>query len=187
MQNRRGRIQRGHHVSDNRERIIVHLNQRSTIFGCGTGGCNHSNHRFTNPTGSVHGHRMLGWGFQPLEVFQHSNPRRANLGQIGTGEYPQDAFDRFGVLCINAKDFGMRKWRPYKDHMHHAWQGDVVHISAPTLDQSPGIGARDSLAYVGIRTVGIAKLNGHVCTCPARCRATASTASTMASYPVQRQ
>ena len=75
----------------------------------------------------------------------------------------------------------------YEGDMDHALQNDVVNIRSTALHQTRRIRARYGLADIAIGTVGIAERRVHVIFPALRARATVDMASTMASYPVQRQ
>ncbi len=118
---------------------------------------------------------------------ENRHPGRAHLCNVLPGEDPQNALHVQGLGGIYAVDLGMRKRGADEGDVDQTGQHDVVHINAAALHEPLGVRTGNRLADVGIGPVRISELNGHAAPLSARARATVSTASTIASYPVQRQ
>ena len=181
VDHRRAGIERGHRVGDHRKRVVVHVDPGGAVLCRGAGRGDDGHHRLAHPCRAVDRQRVLRRGLQALQVRQNGHPWRADLGQIGAGEDPKHALHVLRIGQVDPLDPGMGKGRSDKGHMHHAGQGDVVHVAPAPLHQLGGVGAGDRLADVGIGTVGVSECDGHARPFPTRACATLSTASTMAS------
>ena len=180
MQDRRGRIERAHHVGDLGQRVVVDLHQGRPILRRRATGGDDRGDGFADPGGAVHRDGVFGRRFQPLEMRQHPDPGSADRGDIGTGEDAQHTLDRQCLGRVDPGDPGMGVGTADEGDMHHARQHHVVDIGAAPLHQTLRVRARHGLADVAVGPVRVAEGGVHDAP-PARACATLSMASTIAS------
>ncbi len=185
MDHRRLRIERGFRIGDRRQFLVVDRDQLAAVLGFGAAPRDHGADRFAGPAGAVDGDGVLRRRFEALEMREHADPGRDDLGQFRAGDHGDDAGRFLGGGGVDALDPGVRVRRAHERDMRHARQHHVADVLRAALRQPRQIGPRHRAADVGVRPVergeeGRGVFDDFHRLPPARASATASIASTMA-------
>ena len=153
MDDRRFRVERRLRIGDDRELLIVDDEQFGGVFGKRPRLGDDRRHGLALPAGAVDGDCVLRRRFQPLQMRQDADPRRADFRDLRPRDDGDDARRGPCRLAIDAGDprVGMR--RADEDDMPHARQDEVADILSATLQKPLEIGARNGAANIGVRAV----------------------------------
>ena len=91
MDHRRLGIERGFRIDDRRQFLVVDLDQLAGILGQRARARHHGADRLALPAGALDRDRRLRRGLQALQMRQHADPGRHDLGQLGAGDDGDDA------------------------------------------------------------------------------------------------
>ena len=112
MDHRRLAVERGFRIGDRRQLLVVDLDQFAGVLGLGARARDDGADRFALPAGALDGDRRLRRRFQSLEMREHADPGRHDLGDLGAGDDGDDArrlFCGFGsILTMRACACGER-------------------------------------------------------------------------------
>ena len=184
-------IERSFGVDEWLERLVFHIHQFAAVLCFGARARHNGADSFALPARAVHCDGVLRRRLEAFEVGQHADPGRDDLGEFGAGDHGDDAWRLLGVCSVDAFDLGVRVWRAHVSDVRHAWQHHVADELCTALREPRQVRPRHRAADVGVRPVergeggGVVFADFHFF--PPRACATASIASTMAWYPVQRQ
>ena len=153
MDHRRLRIERGLRIGDGRELLVVDLNQLAAVLGFGAAARHHGADRFAGPAGAVDRDGVLRRGLDALQMRQHADPGRDDLGKLRAGDDGDHARRFLRRVRIDAFDFRMRMRRAHERHMRHARQHHVADILRAALHQPRHVGPRHRAADIGVRPV----------------------------------
>jgi hypothetical protein len=172
-------------VSVRWERLVLDLDQRASVFRFGARSCHHRANRFALPAGAGDRDGMLRRRFDAFQMREHADPRRDHVRKLGAGNDGDHAGRFLGLFGRDVFDARMCVRRAHEGDVRHARQHDVADILPAPLRQSRQIRPRHRAADIGVRPVERTQARGHVAADlhalpPARARATASTASTIA-------
>ena len=178
-------VECGFSVSDRLHCLVLDLDQLAGILGFGARLRHHGANRFALPAGAIHCDRVLRRRLDSLEMRQHADPGRNDLGELRAG-YDGDHARRLFRLC--GRDtldprVGMR--RADKGDVPHARQHQVAHELAASLGEPREVRPRHGAADIGVGPVKRREPRREVVdnfhfSLPARARAVASMASTIA-------
>ncbi len=94
--------------------------------------------------------RGLRRGFQALEMREHADPGRHDLGEFGAGDHRDHARRLLGGVGGDRLDARMRVRRAHEGDMRHARQRDIADILPAPLREPVQIRPRHRAADVGI-------------------------------------
>ncbi len=126
---RRGvRRQRRLHVGDDGQFLVAHLDQSRRVLGFGARRGRHRRDGLAHPARAVHGDGVLRRGFEALHVRQHTDPGRADLGQLGACHHGDDARRRSRGARVDAGNARMGVGRAHEGDVNHARQRHVADV-----------------------------------------------------------
>ena len=147
-------------------------NQLNCVF-CLRACCRNSrDHGFALPADFAASQRMLRRRTVHREGHEPCLPGLADRREVVTCDDGNHARREFGCRGVDRDDARMRVWAPQKRDVAQVGDVEVVGVAAPALRQPFGVAARDAASDEAARLA-----HGFE---PARARATASTASTIA-------
>ena len=153
VDDRRFRIERGAHVGHRIQFAVFNRDDFRGVFRYRTAGRHDRGNGLALPAHMVDRDRMLGRGFETLQVRQHADPWRDDRRQFPAGHHRDDTGDAPCRSRIDGNDVGMRMRRAQEHHMRHPRQLHVADIKPASLHQPLEIGPRDHLADIGVRPI----------------------------------
>ncbi len=120
LDHRRRRIERGLGVGDRRKFLVSDLDQFAGVLGLGARTRDHRAHRLSRPARAVDRDGVLRRRFEPLEMGEHPDPRRDDIGELNAGDDREHArrFLRRGGVDRRDARVGVR--RAHEGGMRHA-------------------------------------------------------------------
>ena len=185
MDHRRARIERGFRIGNRRKLLVSHFHQSAGVLGLRSACCHHGADRLAGPAGAVDRDGVLRRRFQALQMGEHADPRRDDLGQFRAGDDRDHARRLFRRGRVDRYDPGVGMRRAHKRHMRHPRQHHVADILRAALRQPRQVRPGHRASDIGIRPVERGEDRRRVFDdfhrlAPALCCATDSMASTMA-------
>ena len=153
MDHRRLGVERGFRIGDGRQFLVGDLDQFAGVLGLRARARDHGADRLALPAGALDRDRRLRRGFQALEMREHADPGRHDLGEFGAGDDRDDAGRFLRRVGFDRLDARMRVRRAHEGDMRHARQRDVADILPASLRQPLQIRPRHRAADIGIRPV----------------------------------
>ena len=108
MDHRRLGIERGFRIGDRGQFLVVDLDQFAGVLGFGAAARDHGADRFALPAGTLDCDRRLRRRFQALQMREHADPRRHDLGEFRAGDHGDHAGRFLGGVGGNRSL--MRAW-----------------------------------------------------------------------------
>ena len=153
MNDRRLRIERGAHVGHRLQFFICDGDDFGGVLRDGAARRHHGGDGLALPADAADRDRMLGCGFETLQMRQHADPRRDDGGEFLAGHDRDDAGHAPGLAGVDPDYFCVRMRRTDEHHMRHPRQFHVADIKPAPLHQPIEVGPRDRLADIGIRPI----------------------------------
>ena len=135
MDHRRFGIERGFRIGDRRQCLVTDFDQFAGVLGLGARAGDHGADRFALPAGALDGDRRLRRRLEALQMRQHADPGRHDLGEFGAGDHGDDAGRLFRGVGRDLDDARVRVRRAHEGDMRHARQHDVADILPAPLRQ----------------------------------------------------
>ncbi len=153
LDHRRFRVERGFRIGNRGQRLVFHLHQFAAVLGLGARMRHHGGDRLALPAGALDRDGVLRGGLQALEMGQHADPGRDDLGEFRAGDDGDHARRLLRRLGLDRLDARVRVRRAHEGDMRHARQGDVADILPAPLREPLQVRARHRAADIGVRPV----------------------------------
>jgi hypothetical protein len=153
MDDGRRRVERGLRIRHRRERLVFDAGECGRVLGERAAPGHDRRNGFALPARPLDRDRMLRRGFQPLQMRQHADPRRAYGRELRAGHDRNDARRAPRGRGVDRTHAGMGVRRAYEGHMRHTRQHEIADELAAALQQTRQIRPRHRTADVGIRPI----------------------------------